>query len=738
MGGGEEYGLENMRIEQVQKLDPASERRQVDFWNQAQEYASTSPFQAQYGGAADMPGLGRMSQRGQQYLTNQILGPGAYGPSVTGNLGFADYVEPASRQASPGWAYDPNIEPIPAIGTGGPGLRGSAVRSGTGGVRPNIPGQDPPPPREGRDGIGDIQVGGCSNVVDPATAEPRKGDPFIPMPPVIVDPTPPALPGMGSIDIDRPDGYSTTVGVEEMQRAGDATRALLGQTGPVTPSYSAVTAPTIATPTLTTETDISAGTGAVDVPEQGYGYDPTEINAYGEPVSGVTTGSVQTIGESSIAGPQTLSPSTTLEDFGFDGASYIGSDLTPYMNQLGIESQIESAKLDYARAQNEEQARRAGSHAWGTRGDIPRAEQESAMLARIADIRRQGFTDAADRLERDLARQQTAGMQTQQLGAQALMQTQQLAQAGDIRGAELQQQARLQQQSIEGDRRQQDAAREQQARLRNREIDFQRQLENRQAGLQAGMQGQDLTARADMQDANNALRVAEANMQAALQENNQLAALQAQQQIALAQATLDQQQSNQTAGLQSAGMGLDAQQAFRAQQLAAAQQLADIGGMRQGATFGAAQQLAGMGAAQDQARRGQQAFGYDQWLRGLEGGAEQLAMLQAMQPGGAQYQYGRKPSVLGQIGGGLLQGAGAAAALGQAGLISDVRLKENIELVGSKNGHNLYEFNYRNQDARWRGVMAQEVMLTRPDAVGMRGGVLAVNYDALGLRMEAV
>ena len=73
MGGGEEYGLENMRIEQVQKLDPASERRQVEFWNQAQEYPSTSPFQAQYGGAADMPGLGRMSQRGQQYLTNQIL-----------------------------------------------------------------------------------------------------------------------------------------------------------------------------------------------------------------------------------------------------------------------------------------------------------------------------------------------------------------------------------------------------------------------------------------------------------------------------------------------------------------------------------------------------------------------------------------------------------------------------------------------------------------------------------------
>ena len=92
--------------------------------------------------------------------------------------------------------------------------------------------------------------------------------------------------------------------------------------------------------------------------------------------------------------------------------------------------------------------------------------------------------------------------------------------------------------------------------------------------------------------------------------------------------------------------------------------------------------------------------------------------------------------MLGQIGGGVSTLGGTAAKLG--GAFSDVRLKENIELVGSKNGHNIYEFNYKNQDARWRGVIGQEVMATRPDAVGMREGMLVVDYDALGMRMEAV
>jgi len=890
--GGDGRDLENMRLEAVQGIDPDTKARQADFWNQAQEYASTSPFQQPYGDASSMPGLGTMSQMGQGYLTNQILGSGAYGDtSHLGSLQFTDYVEP-DFIGDPRWTYDPNIEKIKATGL--------ATRAGTGGTFDIT--------EEGWPQYGTEYA----NAVEPKPPYKPGKDEFIPpMPPITGTPPDTGIsPPMGPIDIDRVDGYSSTVGIEEMQRAADASRVLLGQTAPGAPSYTDIATPNIATPTLTATTAITTGTGNVGsrfaedgtLIDTGYGYDtgvsidpntgamsggiqkyatdvttpivggergqfidtieagdiatvddPTKFfesvptTPSVDPITGVTTGGLQaftpaTIGDVQNVSVNPITAATTeavsnvpLEQFG--GASFLGSDLAPYMDQLGVNAQIEAAGLDYARAQNEEQARRAGSHAWGTRGDIPRAEQEAQMLARIASIRRQGFTDAADRLEKDLTRQQAAGMQTQQLGmqaglanremearrresdaaraqsamsqgqqlgTQAAMQTQQLAQAGDIRGAELTQQARLQQQTLEAERRQQDAAREQQARmqgqdiasrlgmqtqqlqttagmqtqqltaqaeiqnaqndlmsaranldatmqtadrqaqldaqmnLRSREMDFERLIQNQQVGLQAGMQGQDLAARVSMQDANNQLRLAETNLQARLQENDQLGAMKAQQQIALAQAKLERERANQGSSLQASGMGLDAQQAFRAQQLAATQQLADIGGMRQGATFGAAQQLAQMGAAQDQANRAQQAYGYDQWLRGLEGGAEQLAMLQAMQPGGQQYTYGRKPSVLGQIGGGLLQAGGTAAAMGWAPFASDVRLKENIKLVGSKNGHNLYEFNYRNQDARWRVVMAQEELLARPDAVGMRGGMLTVNYDALGLRMEAV
>ena len=91
MCGGGGNDITDMNLTSIQGRDPATERRQIDFWNQAQQYASTSPFQAQYGGPSAMPGLGAMSQRGQQYLTNHILGPGQYSAQ---NLGFTDYTAP--------------------------------------------------------------------------------------------------------------------------------------------------------------------------------------------------------------------------------------------------------------------------------------------------------------------------------------------------------------------------------------------------------------------------------------------------------------------------------------------------------------------------------------------------------------------------------------------------------------------------------------------------------------------
>tara|TARA_R110002020_G_scaffold7935_8_gene32607 strand:+ start:83 stop:1258 length:1176 start_codon:yes stop_codon:yes gene_type:complete len=190
---------------------------------------------------------------------------------------------------------------------------------------------------------------------------------------------------------------------------------------------------------------------------------------------------------------------------------------------------------------------------------------------------------------------------------------------------------------------------------------------------------------------------------------------------------------NQGAQMEAQRVGLDATGQFRGQNIAAADQLANIGGMIQGGTFGAAQQLSDMGARQDQIRRTQQAFDYEQWLRGQEGGAESLAFVQSMMPGGAQMQYQRKPSQAAQIAG--LLGS-AAGAYGQ--FASDVRIKENVKHVGVENGHNIYEFNYLEQPTRYRGVMAQEVAAIQPDAVKEDNGILSVDYGAIGITLEVV
>ena len=63
---------------------------------------------------------------------------------------------------------------------------------------------------------------------------------------------------------------------------------------------------------------------------------------------------------------------------------------------------------------------------------------------------------------------------------------------------------------------------------------------------------------------------------------------------------------------------------------------------------------------------------------------------------------------------------------------SDIRIKENIVSDGTTyNGHNVYHFNFIGDDVRRRGVMAQEVEQSRPDAVVEIDGIKHVNYGAL-------
>lgn len=69
---------------------------------------------------------------------------------------------------------------------------------------------------------------------------------------------------------------------------------------------------------------------------------------------------------------------------------------------------------------------------------------------------------------------------------------------------------------------------------------------------------------------------------------------------------------------------------------------------------------------------------------------------------------------------------------------SDINLKENIKPIGKENGHNVYEFNYIGEPERYRGVMAQEVMKTNPDAVKLRNGHLSVNYNKIGVEFKRI
>ncbi len=103
-------------------------------------------------------------------------------------------------------------------------------------------------------------------------------------------------------------------------------------------------------------------------------------------------------------------------------------------------------------------------------------------------------------------------------------------------------------------------------------------------------------------------------------------------------------------------------------------------------------------------------------------------------------------SFLGNLGGIM----GGAASMGKAfpgmgkammGIMSDIRLKENIELVGvdEVTGLNLYDFNYKWGGKRFRGVMAHEVREEYPEAVYTSGaGWLGVYYDRLGLEMKEI
>lgn len=91
---------------------------------------------------------------------------------------------------------------------------------------------------------------------------------------------------------------------------------------------------------------------------------------------------------------------------------------------------------------------------------------------------------------------------------------------------------------------------------------------------------------------------------------------------------------------------------------------------------------------------------------------------------------GSQPSMFGQI-------AGLAGQM--LGMFSDRRLKENIIPDGLENGHKMYVFNYKGDKKKYRGVMAQDIEKTHPEAISRTDdGLMMVDYSKLPVNMTEV
>lgn len=84
--------------------------------------------------------------------------------------------------------------------------------------------------------------------------------------------------------------------------------------------------------------------------------------------------------------------------------------------------------------------------------------------------------------------------------------------------------------------------------------------------------------------------------------------------------------------------------------------------------------------------------------------------------------------------------AAGAVLISVIGLFSDIRLKANLEWTGlSASGIRVYEFSYKGFSSRWRGVLADELLVTHPEAVSRHtNGFLTVDYDKVDVRFRKV
>lgn len=78
---------------------------------------------------------------------------------------------------------------------------------------------------------------------------------------------------------------------------------------------------------------------------------------------------------------------------------------------------------------------------------------------------------------------------------------------------------------------------------------------------------------------------------------------------------------------------------------------------------------------------------------------------------------------------------GTAKTLGGAALMSDIRVKENLEKLDNVDGINIYKFDYINGAKNQIGVIAQEMQIACPESV-IYGDILKVDYSKLPEKVQ--
>lgn len=87
------------------------------------------------------------------------------------------------------------------------------------------------------------------------------------------------------------------------------------------------------------------------------------------------------------------------------------------------------------------------------------------------------------------------------------------------------------------------------------------------------------------------------------------------------------------------------------------------------------------------------------------------------------------------------QGFGNLLGLGSLGLamFSDRRLKNNLKKIGEINGHNWYMWDWNivankmGLEGKSEGVLADELVKTHPECIGIKDGFMIVDYTKLGI-----